>query len=103
MEKEADFVKNWEECIYCGSHDNIQMDHVKPKSKGGVTVVPACQECNQSKRDKTLLTWLREMKEILPKKWDKICRHNKRKRHDIAVVVRKVRDEKPKKTKIIKK
>lgn len=99
MDKIADFVKDKDECIYCGSRDNIQMDHVKPKSKGGVTVVPACQECNLSKSDKTLLAWLREMKETLPKKWDKICRHNKRKRHDIAVVVRQVRDEKPKKNK----
>jgi hypothetical protein len=99
MEKEADFVKNWEECIYCGSHESIQSEHVIAQSKGGKTVVPACKECNCSKNNKQLMVWLRWVKKNDLRKWEKICEHNKRKRNPIAKKVRTVRDEKSKKCK----
>lgn len=94
MEKEADFVKNWEECIYCGSHENIERDHIVAKSHGGRVVVPACKECNRSKSDKQPMVWLRGIKKGDAKKWDKICSYNKGKRNPVAVKVRKIRDEK---------
>ena len=40
-------------CAYCGSKENIQMDHIIPVSKNGPTtkhnIVPACRSCNMSK------------------------------------------------------
>jgi 5-methylcytosine-specific restriction endonuclease McrA len=49
-------------CIYCGSNDSIQMDHVIPISRGGRhsigNLVPACSRCNQSKGSKYLAEWL---------------------------------------------
>ncbi|AGG54518.1 HNH endonuclease [Cyanophage SS120-1] len=40
-------------CTYCGSTENLTIDHVRPRSKGGETTatncVTACLECNQAK------------------------------------------------------
>ena len=46
--------EKWDyECAYCGSEKNLTMDHVVPRSKGGVdftkNVVCCCHDCNQSK------------------------------------------------------
>lgn len=50
-------------CFYCGSNQNIQIDHVVPISKGGKhsigNIVPACRSCNASKCDKYLIEWKR--------------------------------------------
>lgn len=99
MNRKADYVTKKDECIYCGSHENIQWDHIIAQSKGGRTVVPACQDCNLSKSDKALMDWFHCIKKTNPKKWEKICEYNKRKLNPIAKKVRKVRDEKPKKSK----
>jgi 5-methylcytosine-specific restriction endonuclease McrA len=44
-------------CIYCGSGDNITIEHRLPVSKGGdnsfYNLAPACLSCNSSKRQKT--------------------------------------------------
>lgn len=80
-------------CTYCGSHMNIHQDHVRAQSKGGVTTVPACAKCNQSKSDKALMTWLRNTKDKDPYRWNRIVTHNSGKRNDIAIKIRKVRDE----------
>lgn len=54
------------ECVYCGSSDNLTIDHVIPKSKGGrhtwKNVVTACKTCNAEKAD--------FVKPELPKKFD---------------------------------
>ena len=54
-------TKQWNEilrrynfrCAYCGTQDNMTMDHVVPLSKGGKhspsNVVPACACCNSKK------------------------------------------------------
>ena len=43
---------NWE-CAYCGSDENITIDHVTPRCKGGQdtlgNMVSCCNKCNQSK------------------------------------------------------
>jgi 5-methylcytosine-specific restriction endonuclease McrA len=48
-------------CLYCGSTESIQADHVIPISKGGVhsigNLVPACAKCNVSKHNKFLIEW----------------------------------------------
>lgn len=48
-------------CIYCGSQDSIQIDHVMPISRGGThsigNIVPACKTCNPSKGGRTIMEW----------------------------------------------
>jgi hypothetical protein len=46
--------EKWEhQCAYCGSEENLTIDHVVPQSKGGMdftkNVVCCCHSCNQSK------------------------------------------------------
>ena len=42
-------------CVYCGTHDNLTLDHVVPRSQGGrdtwENLVTACQKCNSRKGD----------------------------------------------------
>lgn len=57
-------VKEWNEklirlnfqCVYCCSKENIQIDHIKPVSKGGTNHIdnlqPLCRACNARKSDK---------------------------------------------------
>lgn len=48
-------------CAYCAGEAQT-FDHVIPVSKGGKTepfnMLPACKECNSSKRDRDLLEWI---------------------------------------------
>lgn len=41
------------QCVYCGSSENLTIDHVRPRCKGGATTadncVTACRSCNYSK------------------------------------------------------
>ncbi|WP_413176178.1 HNH endonuclease [Anabaena azotica] len=45
-------------CQYCGSTKRLTLDHLIPRSKGGLhtwdNVVTACERCNSRKGDKTL-------------------------------------------------
>jgi len=91
--KIADFVKDKNICIYCGSMHDIEFDHIIARSRGGVTTAPACKPCNQSKSNKQLMEWLRWVKTYRTDLWEKICAHNKRKRNPIAKKVQKIRDE----------
>jgi len=55
-------------CVYCGSKDNIEIDHVLPLSRGGRNSIgnmqPLCMTCNRSKGNKTMMEWrLRKMKQ----------------------------------------
>ncbi len=44
-------------CVYCGNKDNLTLDHVIPRSRGGRdqwdNLVTACQRCNTEKGDRT--------------------------------------------------
>ena len=44
-------------CRYCGSKENLTLDHVIPQSKGGEdsidNLVTACKSCNSRKKDRT--------------------------------------------------
>lgn len=44
-------------CQYCGAKHNLTLDHVTPRSKGGLhswdNVVAACAQCNQCKGDRS--------------------------------------------------
>lgn len=44
-------------CQYCGSHKRLTLDHVLPRSRGGLhtwnNVVTACERCNSHKGNRT--------------------------------------------------
>lgn len=48
-------------CAYCGTNENLTIDHLIPKSKGGQdhpsNLVLACLPCNNRKGSKDLSTW----------------------------------------------
>lgn len=53
---------NWNyQCAYCGSEDDLTLDHVKPRSLGGPdrtnNVICACHDCNQSKGHQDWKQW----------------------------------------------
>jgi len=43
-------------CAYCGSKKNLEIDHIKPVSKGGDNNIEnlqiLCHKCNRAKADK---------------------------------------------------
>ena len=49
-------------CCYCGSTDNLCMDHMIPKMRGGPdnpeNLVTACRSCNSSKGSRDMLEWM---------------------------------------------
>lgn len=48
-------------CAYCGKETTLQQDHFIALSKGGEytinNIIPACSNCNYSKRDKDFFEW----------------------------------------------
>lgn len=44
-------------CVYCGTHKKLTIDHVMPKSRGGLNtwenMVTCCFDCNSKKGNKT--------------------------------------------------
>ena len=48
-------------CAYCGSDQNITLDHILPQCKGGLdiktNVVACCHSCNQSKGHEYWKLW----------------------------------------------
>jgi uncharacterized protein YihD (DUF1040 family) len=59
-----DFVFSRDEfkCVYCGSRENLTLDHVIPQSKDGShdpeNLATCCSSCNSSKGAKSLEEWL---------------------------------------------
>lgn len=51
------FKRDGHKCVYCGTHDNLTMDHVIPRAQGGKTnwgnLVTACRKCNMQKGNMT--------------------------------------------------
>lgn len=81
-------------CSYCGSTWNPEKDHIKAKSKGGITTTNACQSCNRSKSIDSHLSWLRRLKKNKEYRWTRIKDYQKGKRNEFANKVRKVANEK---------
>lgn len=57
-----DIKASWgNRCAYCGSDNNLTLDHVKAKTRGGRdetrNIVPACLTCNRSKGSDHWLSW----------------------------------------------
>ena len=53
MFREGIKARDGHKCVYCGSSENLTVDHVRPRSKGGTdtadNLVTACRPCNQAK------------------------------------------------------
>lgn len=56
--KEKIFIRDKYECQYCGSKEDLEIDHIVPLSKGGnnedYNLITACHKCNKLKNDKSL-------------------------------------------------
>lgn len=48
-------------CLFCGTTEAIQADHIIPVSRGGShgegNLQPLCKSCNNSKNNKTIMEW----------------------------------------------
>lgn len=66
---------NWE-CVYCGDKNNLTIDHVVPRCKGGPdftkNVVCCCNKCNQSKGHEPWEEWYFSQEFFNIKKYNKI-------------------------------
>lgn len=55
------FERDGWKCVYCGSTENLSLDHVKARSTGGgdedSNLVTACRPCNSSKGNRPLSVW----------------------------------------------
>jgi hypothetical protein len=49
-------------CVFCGSPENLQQDHLVPRSRGGRdaadNMVWTCRTCNTTRGDKGIFEWL---------------------------------------------
>lgn len=65
-------------CAYCGKAGDLHIEHVVPISKGGPhsigNIIPACRDCNFSKRDHEVESWYRKQSFFCERRWKKICR-----------------------------
>ena len=63
-------------CAYCGSNDNLQVEHFIPRSKGGPhalgNILPACQKCNSSKYNHEPEQWYQSQSFFSKARWRKI-------------------------------
>jgi 5-methylcytosine-specific restriction endonuclease McrA len=69
--------EKWEnQCAYCGSEENITLDHIVPQCKGGLdiktNVVACCHSCNQSKGHEHWKLWYVQQDFYSEKRLDKI-------------------------------
>ncbi len=57
-------------CCYCGSKENISIDHLIPKHNGGPdsadNMVFACKHCNSSKGSSDLIVWYANKRKEFP-------------------------------------
>lgn len=57
-------------CNYCGSKENLALDHIFPKTLGGKddaeNLIFACRSCNSSKGKKDLMEWMALRGRFLP-------------------------------------
>jgi 5-methylcytosine-specific restriction endonuclease McrA len=72
----ARFAQFNNSCAYCGSTDNLIVEHFIPRSKGGPhalgNILPACQRCNVSKTAHDPEQWYRGQPFFKQARWRKI-------------------------------
>ena len=60
--RNAVYKRDGGQCVYCGSTENLSLDHVIPFSRGGSdnpeNLVTCCKSCNSSKGAKTPSEWI---------------------------------------------
>lgn len=60
--RRAIFERDGWKCAYCGSGENLSLDHVVPRARGGgdepSNLRTACRSCNSSKGARDLHVWL---------------------------------------------
>lgn len=63
-------------CCYCGSRDDLTVDHVVPVSHGGESrrdnILISCRRCNSSRRVKPLEEWYRSHPGFTQDRWNLI-------------------------------
>lgn len=69
--------ESWEnKCAYCGSEENLTIDHIIPQSKGGLdttkNVVCCCHSCNQSKGHTPWEEWYSSQEFFILENYEKI-------------------------------
>ena len=59
-----EYIKEHEvpnQCIYCGNKENLTLEHILPRSRGGPDItdnaIMVCKHCNSSKGSKRLYEW----------------------------------------------
>ncbi|MBO6168380.1 MAG: HNH endonuclease [Bacteroidales bacterium] len=57
-------MENGARCVYCGTTENLSVDHLFPRIKGGAdnveNLICSCKSCNSSKGKKDLMAWYRD-------------------------------------------
>lgn len=75
-------------CAFCGSKDNLVVEHFIPRAKGGPhaigNILPACHTCNTSKRDHDPQAWYRQQPFFSQRRWRLILRTLGKAGHDPA-------------------
>lgn len=88
MTRKNIFRRDGHRCAYCGSHDNLTVDHIIPRSRGGLNrwenVITACHRCNNMKDNKTPeeMGWTLPHKPLRPH-YVIFLGHGLRKIHDV--------------------
>ena len=72
-----DVKEKWDwECAYCGDRNNLTIDHVIPRCKGGTdftkNVVCCCSDCNQRKGHEPWEEWFLNQEFFSEEKYQKI-------------------------------
>jgi len=70
------FLKSINYCVYCGSDENLVIDHIFPRNKGGSNnldnLTRACNKCNLYKSDFTIEEFLNRNKEKRKKSFNTV-------------------------------
>ena len=72
-----DIKEYWNhECAYCGSNENLTIDHIVPQSKGGPdiskNIVCSCESCNHSKGHNSWEEWYKSQEFFNGMKYQRI-------------------------------
>lgn len=72
-----DIKNHWNhECAYCGSKENLTIDHIIPRSKGGLdttkNIVCSCDSCNHNKGHTPWEDWYFSQEFFSVERYDKI-------------------------------